>query len=148
MDREDTKRVNRLVELCQFLLKRWPDKRIVSVHLYGSALGSRYRADSDLDVSVLDQAADRLPFDGQSLLMDQLERATGYPVDLRMLRDEAVSFQQHVLNRGTVIWIADKAALEEFTCDTREQSRKCSAGTATAWPATLRRLAHGLTIGT
>ena len=115
-----------------------------AVYLYGSILGKRWRSDSDVDIAVLDRLYGRLSWSEQSRLMDELERAVGQPVDLRMLRDCTLSHQIHVFDEGLPMWaeggdeLADyvRATKLRFEAD-REHMRKTGA-------LTLRTLAQRL----
>ena len=106
--------VEGLVSACRQVFECWHDRGIVAAYLYGSALGPRHRSDSDVDVAVLDVPHDRLSWADQSKLMDELERATGQPVDLRMLRGCLLPHQVHILKHGQPIWIASSSEADKY----------------------------------
>jgi len=122
-----------LVELSRAVLQSWPGRSLVAGYLYGSALGARCRTDSDLDIAILDDVQDRLGWQEQAILMDQLERSTGYPVDLRMLRDGLPSYQKYVLNDGLLIWLRDQKAVDFFAWQVAEDVRKESERNVQGW---------------
>ncbi len=93
-----------IVEGCRKVLDQWSGAGLSAVYLYGSTLGNRRRSDSDVDIAVLDRIDGRLSWSEQSRLMDELERTVGRPVDLRMLRDCALSHQIHVFDEGRLLW--------------------------------------------
>ena len=133
-----------IVEACRKVLDQWNGAWLSAVYLYGSILGKRRRSDSDVDIAVLDRLYGRLSWSEQSRLMDELERAVGQPVDLRMLRDCTLSHQIHVFDEGLPMWaeggdeLADyvRATKLRFEAD-REHMRKTGA-------LTLRTLAQRL----
>ncbi len=106
--------VEGLAAACRSILERWRDRGIIAGFLYGSILGSRHRSDSDVDIALLDRADRRLGWADQSRLMDELERAIGMTVDLRMLRDTPLSHQVHVLRKGRPVWIADNGGTTAY----------------------------------
>ena len=74
--------------------------------------------------------------------MDALERASGWPVDLRMVRKGSYSFQLHVLTQGRQLWISDVGAVQQYVDGLRrmyEEERRACAG---LWRETLRHLAR------
>ena len=133
-----------IVEACRKVLDQWNGAWLSAVYLYGSILGKRRRSDSNVDIAVLDRLYGRLSWSEQSRLMDELERAVGQPVDLRMLRDCTLSQQIHVFDEGLPMWaeggdeLADyvRATKLRFEAD-REHMRKTGA-------LTLRTLAQRL----
>ncbi len=117
------------------------DQRIVAVYLYGSVLGPRHRPDSDRDIAILDRAGDPLDWSAQSQLMDRLERETGQPVDLRMLREGTVSYQAHVLATGRRIWTGDECAARVYAEEVRSAAEGRRSTDTAEWVATLSKLA-------
>ena len=133
-----------IAEACRKVLGRWNGAGLSAVYLYGSILGKRHRRDSDVDIAVLEGTGNRLSWSEQSRLMDEMERAVGQPVDLRMLRDCALSHQIHVFDEGRLLWAERgnelagyvRATKLKFEAD-REHMRKTGA-------LTLRKLAQRL----
>ncbi|MFL6260324.1 MAG: nucleotidyltransferase domain-containing protein [Thermoanaerobaculia bacterium] len=115
--------------------------KILAVFLYGSALSRLFRPDSDLDVAVLDSPESPLDWSAQAKLMDRLERATGYGVDLRMLRESSLSHQAHVINQGQMVWTKDPAEAERYVRETLTAARQTRASFESRWSQTLGRLA-------
>jgi predicted nucleotidyltransferase len=114
---------------------------VLAVFLYGSALGPAFRADSDLDVAVLDRADSRLDWKGQARLMDLLERATGRNVDLRMLRESALPLQVEVLKQGVVLQQADPTEVASYRREALAAWERQPHLDPEEWSATLHRLA-------
>jgi predicted nucleotidyltransferase len=119
------------------LLEHWHGSGVLAAYLYGSILTERSRDDSDIDVAVLDVSDRRLGWAEQSRLMDEMERALGEPVDLRMLRDCSASHQAHVLERGLLVWTDDPARVEAYT-------RRIQTRYAARTPSIRRELASQL----
>ena len=135
-----------IVEGCRKVLRQWSGAGLSAVYLYGSMLGKRHRSDSDVDIAVLDRIDGRLSWSEQSRLMDELERAVGRPVDLRMLRDCAPSHQIHVFDEGWLLWAERGNEPAEYVHATklkfqaeREHMRKTES-------LTLRKLAQRLAV--
>ncbi len=133
-----------IVEACRKVLDQWRGAGLSAVYLYGSILGKRRRSDSDVDIAVLEGTGNRLSWSEQSRLMDELERAVGQPVDLRMLRDCTLSHQIHVFDEGLPMWAEGGDELAGYVRATklrfeaeREHMRKTGA-------LTLRKLAQRL----
>ena len=110
----------------------------MAAYLYGSILGPRHRSDSDVDLAILDQLKEPLLWAEQGMLMDELERAIQKPVDLRMLRDCTLSHQAHILERGELIWIADKVVVDEYARDVLTRYEGQREHTKHIWSSTLR----------
>jgi predicted nucleotidyltransferase len=97
------RRVAAILEAGRKLFRDSP-RSIRAAILYGSVLGPGFRADSDIDIAILDNADDRLSWHEQAKLMDRLEMTLKRGVDLRMLRDGSLSYQMHVLKHGRLVW--------------------------------------------
>ena len=133
-----------VIARCRGVLERWRGKGILAVYVYGSILGPRHRSDSDVDLAVLDQRNEPLRWTEQSMLMDEFERAIRMPVDLRMLRDCTLSHQAHILEHGELVWITDKAAVDEFARDVLTRYASHRERTKHVWSSTLRDLMSSL----
>lgn len=128
------KETETIIEACRKVLEQWSGAGLSAVYLYGSSLGNRRRSDRHLNWSE------------QSRLMDELERALGQPVDLRMLRDCPLSHQVHVFDEGRLLWTesGDESAGYEHATKLKfgvEQERKRKTGSLT-----LRKLAQRLAV--
>ena len=135
-----------IVEGCRKVLRHWSAAGLSAVYLYGSILGKRHRSDSDVDIAVLDRIDGRLSWSEQSRLMDELERAVGQPVDLRMLRDCALAHQIHVFDEGRLLWAESGDEPVDYERATKlkfeaEQERMRKTGVLT-----LRKLARRLAV--
>lgn len=126
---------------CGRVLEQWRGRGVAAVYIYGSILGPRHRADSDVDVAVLDLEQQPLNWAGQSRLMDDLERAVGKPIDLRMLRSCVISLQAHILERGKPIWVEHPAVADDYAKDVRKKYETLREKNQKAWSSTLRGLA-------
>lgn len=134
-------RVRRLTTACQDVLRNGMFGSIQALFLYGSALGPAFRSDSDIDIAVLDHPDNRLSWKEQARLMDLLERATGYSVDLRMLRDNPLSYQVNILERGTRFWVADLVAADRYHREVMSSRKQQAQQEDNAWFEALTRLA-------
>jgi len=103
-----------LLEACREVFAQRSDPRIIAAIAYGSRLRQRSHPDSDFDIAILDDDESPLSFSEQARLMDELERRTGLPIDLRMIRNGDLSYQKHVAERGTVIWSVEDKRLDEW----------------------------------
>jgi predicted nucleotidyltransferase len=137
-------RVRELTIACQDVLREGTPANVQAVFLYGSALGVGFRPDSDIDIAVLDQPDDRLTWAHQARLMDLLERATGYGIDLRMLRDSPLSHQVDVLKNGLRIWAGHPAEADRFSGEVLESWRRHPHPDKEEWTSALRRLAGSI----
>lgn len=108
---------SKLADLCRQTVQTWQDDRVLAVYLYGSAVQGNARPDSDVDVALLDSQDDRISAADEARFMDSLERATGRPVDLRMLRDCSPSHQAHILEHGILISAANSQTVERYRKD-------------------------------
>ena len=133
-----------VISVCRHVLESWRGGGIMAVYVYGSILGPRRRSDSDVDLAVLDQPNKPLSWADQSILMDELERATRKPVDLRILRDCTLSHQAHILEHGELVWIRDRAAVDEYARDVLTRYESQRERTKLVWSSTLRDLMSGL----
>ena len=133
-----------VITACRRVFDCWRGKGIMAAYLYGSILGPRHRSDSDVDLAILDQLKEPLRWAEQGMLMDELERAIQKPVDLRMLRDCTLSHQAHILERGELIWIADKAVVDEYARDVLTRYEAQREHTKHIWSSTLRDLMSSL----
>src|SRR6266545_1429288 len=129
---------------CQEALLHGTPANVQAVFLYGSALGTGFRPDSDVDIAVLDRPDDRLTWTEQARLMDLLERATGYGIDLRMLRDSPLSHQVDVLESGIRLWAGDKTEADRYSRETFESWQRQAHPAEAEWATTLRRLANSV----
>jgi len=112
-----------------------------AVFLYGSILGTGFRPDSDVDLAVLDDADDRLSWEDQARLMDALERAIGYGLDLRMLRESSLSHQAHVLEQGLLLWWREpREEVEGYAREVRAAVEEERERVQEAWSALLLKL--------
>jgi predicted nucleotidyltransferase len=109
--------------------------------LYGSALGPGFRADSDIDIAVLDDADNRLSWHDQAQLMDLLERTLKRGVDLRMLRDGSPSYQRHVLEHGQLIWERQTGEMTRYAREILPSLEAAHRHSVQEWPLILSRLA-------
>lgn len=112
-------RIRKLIAVCQDALRGRMPGNIQALFLYGSVLEPAFRPDSDIDIAVLDDPKNRLSWKEQARLMDLLERATGYDVDLRVLRDNSFSYQINALARGKRFWVADSVVADQYERDVR-----------------------------
>lgn len=140
-DDRPQERIRELTLACQEALLHGTPANVQAVFLYGSALGPGFRPDSDVDIAVLDRPDDRLTWTEQARLMDLLERATGYGIDLRMLRDSPLSHQINVLENGIRLWAGDPTEADRYRRKTLESWRRKAHPNEEEWAATLRRLA-------
>lgn len=140
-DLEIDTRVRHLVSVCREVVQDCALHNVVAVFLYGSSLGELFRADSDIDIAVLDLAQDRLSWRDQARLMDALERATQRSIDLRMLRDSAPSHQEHVLSHGEVVWARDPVEVERYAREISSLVERQQEQSEGEWDRTLERLA-------
>jgi predicted nucleotidyltransferase len=115
---------------------------VLAVFLYGSALGRLFRPDSDLDVAVLDDSEHPLDWHDQAKLMDDLERATGRGVDLRLLREISPSHQAHVIEQGRMVWTRDRDEVERQTKTLLQGARQAREDSKPRWSEILERLAR------
>lgn len=139
----NTERLDHLVQTCRRFFEGQRDGRILGVFLYGSAMRGNSRADSDVDVAVLDAPNDRLSWGDEAWLMDALERATGCVIDLRMIRDCSLSHQAHILQEGKLIWAGDGKAIEDYRQNIVSAYSK-KGEVHEQWLACVDRLAHQL----
>lgn len=135
-------RSRHIIAACLAVFEKCNERRILASWAYGSVLGSRHRQDSDLDIAVLDLSDDALPWVIQSKLMDALERASGWPVDLRMLREYGNSFQLHVLDFGQQIWNVDPIFVRRYFDRLRSAHERERQERTGLWKKTLRQLAQ------
>lgn len=144
---KDLNQVQRLspdvIGACRTVFEERSEPQVLAAWLYGSALGARHRPDSDLDIAVLDWSDNPLSWSAQSSLMDALERASGWPVDLRMVREGCHSLQLHVLTQGRQLWISDVDALQHYFESIRNMCEKEDCARTGLWRDTLRHLARG-----
>jgi predicted nucleotidyltransferase len=138
---EVAERIETLVAACRDVLRKEGSDKIQAVFLYGSSLGRGFRPDSDVDLAILDGSGERLSWSDQSRLMDALERATGQPVDLRILRDSSPSHQAHVLEEGRLVWSRDPDFVEDYSRELRSAAQAERDRAESEWPRTLSRLA-------
>lgn len=135
-----------IVEGCRKVLRHWSGAGLSAVYLYGSTLGNRRRNDSDVDIAVLERSERRLSWSEQSRLMDELERALGQPVDLRMLRDCALSHQIHVFDEGKLLWAERGNEPTEYVHATKLKFEAERENVRKAGSLTLRKLAQRLAV--
>jgi predicted nucleotidyltransferase len=135
-------RIETLAATCRAVLARFDALPITAVFLYGSALTSGFRADSDVDIAVLDDGEKRLSWPDQARLMDALERATGHALDLRMLRDSSLSHQANVLEQGLLLWpLVEPPAVKSYSREILAAAREEHLRVARDWSVLLARLA-------
>jgi predicted nucleotidyltransferase len=134
-------KIEELAATFRQVLSQFPSLALRAVFLYGSVLGPGFRADSDIDLAVLDDADDRLSFGDQARLMDALERTTGRGVDLRMLRESSLSHQAHVLEQGRLLWWREpRGEVERYAREVRGAVAEERERVAQAWSALLLKL--------
>ncbi len=138
---ESNAAIDALLSTCRFVLQSWGARGVLAGYLYGSVLGSRFREDSDVDIAVLDSETRRLDWADQSLLMVELERAVGRPIDLRMLRDCSASHQAHVFQKGLELWLGDGALVERYRTALLERFKQEHKANEESWFRVLRTLA-------
>lgn len=136
------RRSEEIASVVQRVAQSWNQAEVVAVFLYGSALDRLFRADSDLDIGVLDSLEHPLDGPDQARLMDALERATGRGVDLRLLRESSLSHQAHVVEQGRIVWTRDPGAVERYTQDVQAAIHQAREGSRSRWSQTLDRLAR------
>lgn len=145
--KKDLNHVQRLgsdaIAACATVFEERSEPQILAAWLYGSTLGARHRPDSDLDIAVLDRSDNPLPWSAQSSLMDALERASGWPVDLRMVREGCHSLQLHVLTQGRRLWISDVDAVQQYVDNIRSMYEEERCARDGLWRDTLRHLSRG-----
>lgn len=129
-----------VIAACRLVLEKWGGRGIIAVYVYGSILGPRHRSDSDVDLAVLDRPKQPLGWADQSVLMDEIEQAIQMAVDLRMLRDCTLSHQAHILQHGEIVWIADKAVVDEYTRDVLTKYENQRESRNRLWSSTLQEL--------
>jgi predicted nucleotidyltransferase len=123
------------------VLSQSPALPLRAVFLYGSVLGPGFRADSDIDLAVLDDADDRLSWGDQARLMDSLERAIGHGLDLRMLRESSLSHQAHVLEQGRLLWWREpRGEVERYAREVRAAVEEERERVERAWSSLLLKL--------
>lgn len=135
-------RIERIVEACKTVLTSGAPRGANALFLYGSALGPFFRADSDIDIAVLDREDNPLTWSEQARLMDALERAIGHGVDLRVLRAGSPSYQAYVLENGRLAWTRDAAEVEHFIPKALAAARRAREQSTREWPRVLNRLAR------
>ena len=135
-------RTEQLIDICRKVLRRQGGDRLVAAYLYGSVLGARHRPDSDLDIAILDREDDRVSWEAQAELMDQLERATGQGVDMRMLREGTLAYQVHVVEQGRLIWSRDDEAVQAFAHAINEEHERCLDQRSQCWISLVGTLAR------
>lgn len=89
---------------------------IIAVYLFGSQASGKAHRFSDVDVAALlptDMPADER-FDRRLLLLDELERRLGLPVDFIVLNDAPPLLQFKVFSTGERLFERDRAARCEF----------------------------------
>ena len=133
-------RVERLITACAEVLRTRPHSAR-AVFIYGSSLDRFFRADSDVDIAVLDHAEDPLTWSEQTRLMDDLERATGREVDLLMLREGSSAHQAHVVEHGGILWTRDPGEVERYARTILAAAREGHERSTREWPRVLERLA-------
>ena len=131
-----------VIAVCTKVFEEWSEPQVMAAWLYGSALGVRHRADSDVDIAVLDSPGNPLPWSAQCSLMDALERASGWPVDLRMVREGSYSFQFHVLTEGRQLWISDVDVVQRYVDSLQSMYEEEHRARAGLWRDTLRHLSR------
>lgn len=143
MDRgADGERLSRLVAVCQRVLSEWDHDGIQAAFLYGSVLGESWRADSDIDIALLDSSERRLNWREEAQVMDAFERATGLAVDLRLLRDCTLSHQAHILTEGLLLWKRDDEAVKNDKRSVLRDYAENRVRAANQWRSLLDRLAE------
>jgi predicted nucleotidyltransferase len=115
---------------------------VLAIFLYGSALSRLFRPDSDLDVAILGSREHPLDRRGQAKLMDDLERATGRGVDLRLLRASSPSHQAHVLEQGLMVWTQDPGEVEGYSREILDTAHRAHERSELQWSQLLARLAR------
>jgi predicted nucleotidyltransferase len=134
-------RLARLIAACATTLQDSAPPGARAVFLYGSSLDRLFRPDSDIDIAVLDRAERPLTWREQARLMDDLERATGRAVDLRMLRESSLAHQAHVVEHGRIVWMRDPAEVERYSRKLLAAARDDHERSGREWPQVLERLA-------
>lgn len=133
-------RIERIIGACRTVLTSGAPQGADALFVYGSALGPFFRADSDIDIAVLDREDNPLSWNEQARLMDALERALGRGVDLRMLRAGSPSYQAYVLEHGRLAWTRDKAEVDRFITKALAAARQAQEQSRREWPRVLDRL--------
>lgn len=141
LDRAVQTRIRKLTAACQDVLHSGMPESIQALFLYGSVLGPAFRPDSDIDIAVLDHSDNRLSWKEQARLMDLLERATGHSVDLRLLRDNPLSYQVNVLERGRRFWVADSVEADRYGREVMSSWKQQEHHEDKTWSEALARLA-------
>jgi predicted nucleotidyltransferase len=132
-------RVERLIAACGDVLQS-SSPSVRAVFLYGSSLDRLFRSDSDVDIAVLDRPEDPLTWRDQARLMDDLERATGRAVDLRMLRESSLAHQAHIMQQGRILWMRDPGEVERYSRKVLAAAREAHEKSKQEWPRVLERL--------
>ncbi len=130
-----------IVKTCAYFFRDHEDLRILSAYVYGSVLGKRHRPDSDVDIAILDRDDAPLDRSEQAEIMDALERAIRWPVDLRMLREGSPSYQAHVLKTGRQVLELDPQAAREFASRVFSASQAQAQHIEADWAKLLQSLA-------
>jgi predicted nucleotidyltransferase len=136
-----SRRIEEITAALQRVVAGGSPQGVLAVFLYGSALGRLFRPDSDLDVAVLDDPEHPLDWRDQAKLMDDLERATGHGVDLRLLREISPSHQSHVIEQGRRVWTKDPGEVERHAREMLDAARQAHARSEGRWSQMLERLA-------
>lgn len=136
-------RVRTLTQIYGSFFARRNNRRVIASFLYGSVQTKAWRPDSDVDIAILDHPEDRIIWDEQAILMDELERLTGQPTDLRMLRDCLVSHQAQVLTRGTLIWVSAPGILEAYQRSLLQEFQRSIPTVHHSWVSLLKELSGG-----
>lgn len=101
-------------------LREQPD--VVLVYLFGSHARQQARPQSDLDIALLLDERDRMPFELLERRLDLTARAEEIvrgPVDVVLLNRTSLLLQGQVLSEGRLLYAADKAAQVEYEARTR-----------------------------
>lgn len=136
------RRIEELSAALRRVAEKGKPSGVLAVFLYGSALSRLFRSDSDLDVAILDSRENPLDRQGQAKLMDDLERATGRGVDLRLLRASSPSHQAHVIEQGLMVWTKDPGEVAGYTREILETAHRAHERSALQWSQLLARLAR------
>jgi uncharacterized protein len=94
---------------------------VAAVYLFGSTARRDDRADSDVDIAVLFEAAPPHTLHGRFALEGELERALGRPVDLIVMNDAPVDLRIRILREGELLVDRNRALRIESEVRTRNE---------------------------
>ena len=104
----------RLKKQISDVLKKEP---VEFAYLYGSVAEGRETEMSDLDIGIFIEEPGEFGLKELGRLKNELDRATGREVDLRVLNDSEIVFQHQVLSKGELIFSSNEEERVSFETD-------------------------------